>query len=118
MPDCNNTKWAKQNKNTEPSDRFVPNPYDEKAEEDADKFTVSNIIKVYPNPCSDILKVEAKKEDVKDIYLVDMTGKTLYGFNSPARNTIDIDVSRLATGIYFVKVFYKGRWFSEKIIKK
>ncbi|MCL2040879.1 MAG: carboxypeptidase regulatory-like domain-containing protein [Bacteroidales bacterium] len=63
MPDCNNPKWAKQNKNAEPSDKFVPNPYDEKAEEDSDKLTASDIIKVYPNPCRDILKIELKKSE-------------------------------------------------------
>jgi hypothetical protein len=118
MPDCDNAQWAEQNKDAEPSDKFVPNPYDEKAEKDADKLTVSDIIKVYPNPCSDILKVEVKQSAVKDIYLVDMTGKTLYGINAPQRNIIDIEVNRLSTGIYFVKVFYKGRWFSEKFVKR
>jgi hypothetical protein len=118
MPDCNNSKWAEENKNTEPSDKFVPNPYDEKGEKDTNKWTVSDIIKVYPNPCRDILKVEVKQSEVKDIYLVDMTGKTLYGINSPTQNIIDIDVNRLSTGIYFVKVFYKGRWYSEKFVKQ
>jgi hypothetical protein len=117
MPDCNNPKWVEQNKNTEPSDKFVPNPYDEQAEKDTDKLTASDVIKIYPNPCSDILKIELKESDVKDIYIVDVTGKTLYGVNAPARNIVDIDVYRLSSGIYFVKVFYKGRWFSEKFIK-
>ena len=119
MPDCNNKKWAEQNKKEEASDKFVPKPYDEKAEEGADTLTVSDIIKVYPNPCSDILKIEIKKNDVKDIYIVDMTGKTLYSFNSPAqKDVIDFDVRTLSTGIYFVRAFYKGKWFSEKIVKK
>jgi len=56
--------------------------------------------------------------EVKDIYIVDVTGKTLYGFNAPARNVMEVDVNRLSTGIYFVKVFYKGRWFGEKFIKE
>ena len=117
MPDCNNPKWAKQNKNIEPRDKFVPNPYDEEEGKVADKLTVSNIIKIYPNPCSDILKIEIKKSEVKDIYIVDTTGKTLYGFNSPTQNIMNIDVNKLSAGIYFVKVFYKGRWFSEKFVK-
>ena len=118
MPDCNNPKWAKQNKNTKPSDKFVPNPYDENVEEGADKLIVSDIIKVYPNPCSDVLKINIIKSNVKDIYLVDMTGKTLYGFNSPIqKDVIDFDVHALSTGIYFIRAFHKGKWFSEKIIK-
>jgi len=119
MPDCDNPKWAKQNKNAEPSDKFVPNPYDENTEKGADKLIVSDLIKVYPNPCSDILKIDIRKSEVKDIYLIDMTGKTLYGFNSPAqKETVDFNVHTLSTGIYFVRAFYKGKWFSEKFIKK
>jgi hypothetical protein len=117
MPDCNNPVWAKENIESEPNEKFVPNPYDEKAEEDSKELTVSDIIKVYPNPCSDILKIELKESGVKDIYLVDVTGKTLHGIHSPAKNIVELDVFRFSTGIYFVKVFYKGRWFTEKFIK-
>ena len=117
IPNCDNSAWVEESKNTEPSDKFVPNPYDEQAEKDADKLTAADVIKIYPNPCSDVLKVEIKQSDVADIYLVDMTGKTLYGFKSPAKNIIDINVNTLSTGVYFVKAFYKGRWFSEKFVK-
>ena len=118
MPDCNNPKWAEQNKDTEPGEQFIPNPYDEEKNKEDEKLTASDIIKVYPNPCSNTLKIEVKKSDVKDIYLVDMTGKTLYGFHSPTQNITDLDVSALSTGIYFVKVFYKGKWFTEKVVKQ
>jgi len=118
IPDCDNPKWAEQNKSAEQTDKFIPNPYDENVEKGADKLTVSDIIRVYPNPCSDILKIDIKKSDVKDIYLIDMTGKTLYG-NSPTRKEIiDFDVHTLSTGVYFIRAFYKGKWFSEKFIKK
>jgi hypothetical protein len=53
---------------------------------------------------------------VKDIYLVDLTGKTLFGITVSSREIVDCDVSSLSTGVYFVKAFYKGKWFSEKII--
>ncbi len=118
MPDCDNPKWAEQSKNVETSDKFIPNPYDENAEKGADKLTVSDIIKVYPNPCSDILKIDIRKNDVKDIYLIDMTGKTLYGTSPTRKEIIDFDVHTLSTGVYFVRAFYKGKWFSQKIIKK
>ena len=118
MPDCKNPKWAKENKNAEPSDKFIPNPYDEKPEGNIDKISVSDLIKVYPNPCSDILKIDIKKSDVQDIYLVDMTGKTLFNVHTPTQNMINFNVSTLSTSVYFVKVFYKGKWFSEKVIVK
>jgi len=118
MPDCNNPQWAKQNKDTEPSDKFVPNPYDENPEENTTKLTAADTIKAYPNPCSNILKVDIRKSEVKDVYFVDMTGKTLFSINAPRKEIINFDVHNLSTGIYFVKAYYKGKWFSEKIIVK
>ncbi|GHV26361.1 hypothetical protein FACS1894176_06940 [Bacteroidia bacterium] len=34
------------------------------------------------------------------------------------KGQLEINVRNLSAGIYFVKVFYKGRWFAEKIIVK
>jgi hypothetical protein len=119
MPDCDNKKWASNNIKEEETDKFVPNPYDENPEKDVAKLTPNDVIKIYPNPCKDFLKIEVKKSDIQDVYLVDMTGKSLYSFKTKSNNDIiDVNVSTLATGIYFVKAFYKGKWFSQKIIVK
>ena len=117
MPDCDNPLWAEQSKKEEPTDRFVPNPYDERPEKGARELTVLDIISVYPNPCSDILNIDIRRRDVQDIFLIDMSGKVLFGIKTPAREMVNFDVSALATGVYFVRVFYKGRWFSQKVIK-
>ena len=116
MPDCNNPEWAQENKDAEPSDKFVPNPYDEKPEKNVGSLTVSDVIKVYPNPCSDILKVDILKDHVKDIYIVDITGKTIFGVKVSSHKTLTFNVQTLSTGMYFVKAFYMGKWFTEKII--
>jgi len=75
MPDCTNPQWAEQNQAEEPSDKFVPNPYDEEIVIQKDttppiELITSDIIKVYPNPCVDILSVEIKQNDVKDIFIL------------------------------------------------
>jgi hypothetical protein len=119
MPDCANNNWAKQNTPPSETDKFVPNPYDENPEKDLSKLSADDLLKIYPNPCKDVLKIEVKEKDVRDVYFVDMTGKTLLGFKSPAKKeTIDVNVQNLSTGIYFVKVNYKGKWFAQKIIVK
>lgn len=119
MPDCKeNQQWAEKSKEIEESDVFVPNPYDENRQEGSKELTVADVIKVYPNPCSTILKIEIKEKDVKDIYFVDMTGKTLFSINAPEKGTVECDVQRYSTGIYFVKAYHKGKWFNEKVVKK
>jgi hypothetical protein len=118
MPDCNDPRWAEERKAAEPADNFLPNPYDEKPEKGAAELTDTEVMAVYPNPCVDVLKVEIKVEDVQDVFLVDMTGKTLFNLKAPKRETLDFDVRDLSAGVYFVSAYYKGKWFSKKIIKK
>lgn len=116
MPDCSDEKWIKEYKKASDSDKFVPNPYDEDLEKNVSKLLVKDIMKVYPNPCRDILKVDINKENVQDVFFVDMTGKSLFRFSAKKNETLEINVRNLSSGIYFVKAFYKGKWFAEKVI--
>ncbi|NDW08188.1 carboxypeptidase-like regulatory domain-containing protein [Dysgonomonas sp. 520] len=117
MPDCKNSKWDKALKKEEASDKHVPNPYDESPEEDVSALTSSDIMKVYPNPCSNVLKVEFKKE-AQDLYFVDMAGKSLLRMKPKEGEIIEADIRHLSSGVYFVKAYYKGKWFAEKVIIK
>lgn len=116
MPDCEESKWEDENKAMNETDHFVPNPSDEKIENKTEKLSSKDVIKVYPNPCKTVLKIEVKKE-VKELYLVDATGKALFVFQTQKGNINEINMSNLASGIYFVKVYYEGRWLTEKIIR-
>lgn len=115
MPDCDNSDWEKEYKKEQETDKFVSNPYDSNPEEDVSKLTTNKVMKVYPNPCSDILKIDIKKK-VKDVFVVDISGKSLLKFNPSEGETINTDISGYSAGVYFVKAYYKGRWFTEKII--
>ncbi|MDR2835400.1 MAG: carboxypeptidase regulatory-like domain-containing protein [Bacteroidales bacterium] len=117
-PDCKSKLWAKENKDDTESERFVPNPSDENPTEDLSKILINDLVKIYPNPCEELLKIETRKKDISDIYLVDMTGKYLYGYKVKSKNdSFEVNIQNLSTGVYFVKVFYKGKWFSQKVIK-
>lgn len=116
MPDCeDNAAWAKANVKKSETDKFVPDPYDDEAEKDLSRMKVADLITVYPNPCRDVLKVKMKKK-IQDMYFVDMTGKSLHHFNKEESDAAEFDVSHMSTGVYFLKVNYKGKWFAEKII--
>jgi len=116
MPDCENSKWEKDYAKSQENDKFVPNPYDENQDKNASKIKPQDVMKVYPNPCSDILKVDIKQKDVKDLYLVDISGKLILKLVPEGKETIEINVKPYSSGVYFVKSYYKGRWFTEKII--
>lgn len=85
----------------------------------ADLTTIREIdatmnIVVYPNPCSDLLKIVTDNEEAIEFCITDMVGKIVYknkGVNS-------CDVSGLRAGIYLVKVTKGNQLFSQKLIKK
>jgi len=117
MPDCRGQEWDQEDTVFTKADEFVPNPYDENPDiSDSVRIAVYDLIKVYPNPCQTIVHVELK-QPVQDLWLVDMSGKSLKTYNTNNGNIIEINMQNLAVGIYFIKAFYKGKWYSEKIVK-
>lgn len=65
-------------------------------------------IKLYPNPITDILKLEVKDIDIVNISIeiVNVNGQRIYfrQYNQAAQFECSIDVSDYPKGIYFVKV--------------
>jgi len=74
--------------------------------------------KVYPNPVSDIMKIEyeALNGDEK-IFVIDALGKIIMESKLTSDNT-ELDVSFLNPGIYFVKVISGSKISTTKVIKK
>jgi len=70
-------------------------------------------IKYFPNPVTGSLYFEGENIDTAEVY--DVLGKLVYSA-SPKHNTLDI--SRLQSGIYLIKVFVEGNTRNIKIIKE
>ena len=71
---------------------------------------LENKISVYPNPASDYIYV---KGDFKKATIINISGqRVLEG------NTNPINTSRLAEGIYFIKVETQNGNFTQKIMIK
>ena len=62
----------------------------------------SDEITIFPNPAADRLNVSIDIEDVKQLNLLDMTGRIIWSSVSPNRQEI-IDVSSLNDGIYIIQ---------------
>ena len=56
-------------------------------------------ISIFPNPATDFVTIEA--EDLEQVFLMDMTGKTLSSVAAKG-NSICLDVSELKAGVYFI----------------
>lgn len=82
---------------------------------------VSSLVRIYPNPVSDILNVQGKKEMRKPLkaQLYDIRGK-LMNETISYMNKFSIDISSFPAGIYIFKLYntYDVEMQIEKIIKQ
>jgi len=76
-------------------------------------------IKVFPNPAGRKFKVQSSKFRVEDavIELYDLNGGKLFEKRIPhGSENIEIDVSRLQTGMYFCKISTDRKSITKKLI--
>ncbi|HNG07228.1 MAG TPA: T9SS type A sorting domain-containing protein, partial [Saprospiraceae bacterium] len=77
---------------------------------------------VYPNPASDYITIEPLESDLgaTEIQLTDVAGRVLKSYKlSAGFKQFDVDVSSLASGVYFINVKTEGkRPFTYKVIKQ
>jgi len=82
-------------------------------------------IEVYPNPTTGELRVTISDNPISDIRLSDIEIFDIYGRNQKAESRkqkaegeMEIDISHLAAGVYFVKIYTEAGFITKKIIKK
>ncbi len=81
-------------------------------------YIYSDRMIIYPNPCSDVLNVKVLDDfHTKNISIFDMQGNIIMSRDT---NTMEnIDISKLKTGIYFIKLRNKtGRIKTGKFVKE
>lgn len=70
----------------------------------------------YPNPVSDVLNLEAKA-NIRSIQIFNVLGKKITTFYPNKKRTV-VDVSKLSSGVYTVKVLVADKLGTYKIIKE
>jgi hypothetical protein len=82
-------------------------------------FELNEGIIVYPNPFSNQLTIESK-EPIHKVEIYNLLGQKVKDFeiNNPSESTIDIELSELANGNYFAKIFFEQKTQTIKLIKK
>ena len=62
-----------------------------------------NLLELYPNPANDIINISAKSNiQIGIIKLFDVNGELIQEINNINTNTLDIDISRLPEGFYYI----------------
>lgn len=78
---------------------------------------VDNII-IEKNPVEISLKLSLKNGLIKKIIIFDMSGKTIIAKNNYGEKKVEIDISRLAKGVYGVKtITNNNQTFTKRFIK-
>ncbi len=72
------------------------------------------IIQIYPNPVKSLLKIENNKNiEIESISLTNINGQIIRQFDT--RKT-QLDISEIASGLYFLKISYENGKLIEKVI--
>ena len=75
-----------------------------------------NNITIYPNPTSDKINFDFANNDILQINISDITGKTIISKTEVQQNET-IDLSNFENGIYFINIQTTNEIFTTKIIK-
>lgn len=73
-------------------------------------------INIYPNPLHSILNINAK-ENLQQLVIIDISGKMVKTYNVNA-NQIQLDLSDLSKGFYFLKISNTSGSYLEKLVKQ
>jgi len=74
-------------------------------------------VSIYPNPINNMLNITFNKENIKQIRIIDITGKTFIE-KTDISEIERIDMSGFNSGIYFIQINSGEKVYSSKIIKK
>ena len=79
-------------------------------------FKMDSNLKIYPNPTTALLHIQTPNNiSIDNVIIVDLTGKKML---EQTQNTSQIDVARLAKGMYIIEAFSGEEKFSSKFMKE
>jgi len=78
-------------------------------------FNTEFRILVYPNPTGEFINIRTESEDEFDLQLIDISGSVINSLRNQKGN-VQLDVSKLSSGIYLVKIGNTTGVSQEKIV--
>ena len=73
------------------------------------------ILNIYPNPAKDVVNIEY--ENIKEVSIIDFTGRTLQQRTFNNSNNVQMNIATLSKGVYVLKVVdTKGNMQTQKLI--
>lgn len=82
-----------------------------------DVVTVTNIIKLYPNPVNDVLSVNAGNMSISNVEIIDINGRTVKSISLTDSFSTNINVSDLSAGVYMINIYSENNKTTKKFVK-
>ncbi len=86
------------------------------AKQGVTEVTRVSTVKVYPNPTTSYVTVEA--DELKHVELYDNEGRRLADYVDAAGDKLTVDLDRLSTGVYYLRIHTSEKVTIQKVIKK
>jgi Secretion system C-terminal sorting domain len=81
-------------------------------------FDINNVT-IYPNPSNGIFNIMAQNSSIDEVEVYDVLGKQIdFKRNNQDNANVTLDMSNVASGIYFVKIKSNNQIVTKKITKK
>lgn len=77
-----------------------------------------NDLVIYPNPVQDVVKISTNNASINAITLSDVNGRTIKTSNFNNFNEVELSVSELNSGIYFLNINTEKGFVVKKLIKE
>lgn len=79
-------------------------------------FLASSTLTIYPNPMSNVLRIEASKP-MSGVKMFNVFGALVYELKTDSES-VNMDLSAHSSGIYFITIYNEDGFTSRKIVKK
>ncbi|MDY0088784.1 MAG: choice-of-anchor J domain-containing protein [Flavobacteriaceae bacterium] len=87
------------------------------AEMSTDDFFASNL-SIYPNPANDFFNLSSTTSIIENVKVTDLNGRVVKSIAANGVSDVQVNISDLTTGIYFVTVNTDNGTGSTKLVKK
>ena len=77
----------------------------------------NNLVNVFPNPSTGVFNIELNSSNVKEIQVIDLTGRLIYTDKSNS-NKVSINLNAYPAGVYYLKVSADHSVKTIKLIKE
>ncbi|HHU46409.1 MAG TPA: S8 family serine peptidase [Bacteroidales bacterium] len=79
----------------------------------------SALVSIYPNPFNNVLTISLSTTSIKDVQIIDMTGRVIKQYLNVGKAETELELNNLSNAVYFIRITTTdGSYYYDKIIKQ